>query len=121
MCARTPSSSPSLRTAASTAIDSWRAWPAASKQLGRPVKWIEDRAENLLAAGQARQESIAVDAAVRNDGELLGVRAHMTLDAGWYQLSTLPPTIYGTIIRTLLPGAYRLRDYEFRSTVLATN
>src|SRR5678815_498711 len=121
MCARTPSSSPSLRTAASTAIDSWRAWPAASRFSARSSIHFTGRPSCLLAAGQARQESIAVDAAVRNDGELLGVRAHMTLDAGWYQLSTLPPTIYGTIIRTLLPGAYRLRDYEFRSTVLATN
>ena len=94
---------------------------AASRALRRPVKWIEDRTENLLAAGQAREESIDVEAAVSNDGELLAVRAHMTLDSGWYQLSTLPPTIYGTIVRTLLPGPYRLRDYEFRSTVIATN
>ena len=94
---------------------------AASKHLGRPVKWIEDRAENLLAGGQARDESIEIEVAVSSDGDLLGARAHMTLDQGAYQLSTLPPSIYGTIVRVLLPGAYRLRDYAFRSTVVASN
>jgi carbon-monoxide dehydrogenase large subunit len=93
----------------------------ASRQLGRPVKWIEDRVENLLAAGQAREETIDVEAAISDDGMLLGARIHMTLDQGAYQLSTLPPTIYGTIVRTLFPGPYRLRDYSFRSTVVASN
>jgi carbon-monoxide dehydrogenase large subunit len=94
---------------------------AASRALGRPVKWIEDRVENLLAAGQAREERIEVEAAVSADGDLLGLRAHMTLDQGAYQLTTLPPSIFPTIVRVLLPGAYRLKDYSFRTTVVASN
>ncbi|MCU1488370.1 MAG: Carbon-monoxide dehydrogenase (acceptor), partial [Actinomycetia bacterium] len=94
---------------------------AASKAVGRPVKWIEDRVENLLAAGQARDERIEVTAAVSSEGDLLGLRAHMTLDQGAYQLTTLPPSIFPTIVRVLLPGAYRLRDYSFRTTVVASN
>jgi carbon-monoxide dehydrogenase large subunit len=93
----------------------------ASQALGRPVKWIEDRVENLLAAGQAREERIDVEAAVSTEGDLLGLRAHMTLDQGAYQLTTLPPSIFPTIVRVLLPGAYRLRDYSFRTTVVASN
>jgi carbon-monoxide dehydrogenase large subunit len=93
----------------------------ASHRLGRPVKWIEDRVENLLAAGQAREETIEVEAAVSSAGDLLGLRAHMTLDQGAYQLTTLPPSIFPTIVRVLLPGAYRLQDYAFRTTVVASN
>ncbi len=45
---------------------------AASRALGRPVKWVEDRSENLTASGQAREESFDVRAAVSDDGDLLG-------------------------------------------------
>ena len=37
---------------------------AAARQLGRPVKWIEDRVENLLAAGHARDDVLEVELAV---------------------------------------------------------
>lgn len=94
---------------------------AASVALGVPVKWIEDRVENLLAAGQAREERVEVEAAVSAEGDLLGLRAHMTLDQGAYQPTTLPPSIFPTIVRVLLPGPYRLRDYAFRTTVVASN
>src|SRR5439155_6397641 len=57
---------------------------AASKQLGRPVKWIEDRNENLAVSGQAREESFDVDAAVTNDGDILGLRVGMVIDTGAY-------------------------------------
>ena len=47
---------------------------AASRALGRPVKWIEDRNENLTVSGQAREESFDVEAAVTDDGDLLGLK-----------------------------------------------
>ena len=37
---------------------------ALSKQLGRPVKWTEDRSENLTISGQAREESFDVEVAI---------------------------------------------------------
>src|ERR1700689_3918150 len=46
---------------------------AASRHLGRPVKWIEDRGENLTASGQAREGRFDVRAAVSKDGDLLGL------------------------------------------------
>src|ERR1035438_4751873 len=42
---------------------------AASRVVGQPVKWVEDRSENLTASGQAREESFDVRAAVSNDGD----------------------------------------------------
>ena len=45
---------------------------AAAIDLGRPVKWIEDRLEHLATGGQAREEMADVEAAVTDDGVLLG-------------------------------------------------
>ena len=94
---------------------------AAGTILGRPVKWVEDRVENLQAAGQAREERFDVEAAYDDDGTVRAVRVDMVFDQGAYQLTTLPPTIFPTIVRVLFPGAYRLRDLEFRVRVVATN
>ena len=55
---------------------------AASYSLGQPVKWIEDRSENLTASGQAREESFDVRVAVTNDGDLLGLDVSMVIDTG---------------------------------------
>src|SRR5208282_786629 len=57
---------------------------AASRLVGRPVKWVEDRGENLTASGQAREESFDVRAAVSNDGDLLGLDVKMVIDTGSY-------------------------------------
>jgi carbon-monoxide dehydrogenase large subunit len=94
---------------------------AAGTMVGRPVKWVEDRIENLQAAGQAREERFDVEAAYDEDGRVHAVRVDMVYDQGAYQLTTLPPTIFPTIVRVLFPGAYRLRDLEFRIRVVATN
>ena len=85
------------------------------------MKWIEDRLENLQAAGQAREERFDVEAAYDDDGTVRAVRVAMVFDQGAYQLTTLPPTIFPTIVRVLFPGAYRLRDLEFDVRVVATN
>src|SRR5689334_10145031 len=53
---------------------------AASRAIGRPVKWIEDRGENLTASGQAREESFDVRAAVSDDGDLLGLDVKMVVE-----------------------------------------
>ena len=57
---------------------------AASMALGRPIKYIEDRYENLTFSGQAREEYLDVEAAYTDDGDILGMKVHMVLDAGAY-------------------------------------
>ncbi len=51
---------------------------------GRPVKWIEDRAENLISGGHAREESLQITAATDENGILLAARAHHVENAGAY-------------------------------------
>ena len=50
---------------------------AAAKLLGATVKWVEERSENLLAAGHAGDETLDVEAAVTRDGRVLGFRVRM--------------------------------------------
>jgi aerobic carbon-monoxide dehydrogenase large subunit len=91
---------------------------AASRALGRPVKWVEDRNENLTASGQAREESFDVRAAVSDDGDLLGLDVSMVIDIGAYPvMGTMVPGI----IEAMLPGPYKLAALGFESTAVVTN
>src|SRR5260370_39714360 len=60
---------------------------AAAMKTGLPVKWIEDRRENLTAGGHAREEDVMVEAAVENDGTILGGKVKMVLDAVPYEVT----------------------------------
>jgi carbon-monoxide dehydrogenase large subunit len=79
---------------------------AAAVDLGRSVKWIEDRNEHLLIAGQAREETLEVEAALRDDGTLLGGHVHTRVDR------SDPAFLFSAAIpahdRTMIPGLYRL-------------
>jgi aerobic carbon-monoxide dehydrogenase large subunit len=93
---------------------------AASRHLGRPVKWVEDRGENLTASGQAREESFDVRAAVSNDGDLLGLDVKTVIDTGAYPgmgMGAMVPDI----MQAMLPGPYRLAALGFESTAAITN
>jgi carbon-monoxide dehydrogenase large subunit len=94
---------------------------AAARSLGRPVKWIEDRVENLTNGGQAREDTLEVEAAVRGDGTILGLKVRMTMDQGAYPGLPIPISMFPSLVRLLLPGAYRIRDYSFESVVAFTN
>ena len=94
---------------------------AAALELGRSVKWIEDRNEHLQVGGQAREEAFDVEAAVRRDGTLLGLRVRMTLDSGAYQQFPFGADIACRLISTMLPGPYRVPALEFSTAMVATN
>jgi aerobic carbon-monoxide dehydrogenase large subunit len=91
---------------------------AASRHVGRPVKWIEDRGENLTVSGQAREESFDVRAAVSNDGDLLGLDVQMVVDTGSYPAMGM---MVPDIMQAMLPGPYRLEALGFESTAAITN
>jgi aerobic carbon-monoxide dehydrogenase large subunit len=91
---------------------------AASRALGRPVKWVEDRGENLTTSGQAREESFGVRAAVSCDGDLLGLDVNMVIDTGAYPGMgvMVPGSVEG-----MIPGPYKLAALGFESTAVTTN
>ena len=92
---------------------------AASRVLGRPVRWIETRRENLLAALHAREDIVDVRAAVKPDGTILGLDVEILTDFGAY--AYFPANYMARVIGMMVPGAYRLRDYRYTITAVLTN
>ncbi len=94
---------------------------ATARLLGQPVRWVEDRAENLVAGGHAREEQVSVEAALDENGVVIGLRADLVMDHGAYPFLNLPLSLFANIIKVLLPGTLRVRHYQFRGSVVATN
>ena len=90
-------------------------------QLGRPVKWIEDRREHLLAACHAREQVHEVELAATRDGRILAIRDRALCNVGAY--STWPTTgaLEAMQVGKLLPGPYRLRHFAWETVAVLTN
>lgn len=90
-----------------------------SMQLGRPVKWMETRRENFQATIHGRGQTGEIEAAVKNDGTLLGLRYRIFADLGAYHQLLTPaiPTLTGL----MLSGAYKLPSCLMDVTGVFTN
>src|ERR1700726_5104894 len=55
---------------------------AASLLIGRPVKWVEDRTDNLISTGFARDFHMSGEMAIDENGKFIGLRAHLLSDNG---------------------------------------
>jgi aerobic carbon-monoxide dehydrogenase large subunit len=91
---------------------------AASRMLGRPVKWIEDRREHFLSSIQERDQYWSMEIAFDDAGRLLGMRGRMIHDQGAY---TPRGTNLPTNASTALPGPYLLPCLDLRVIVAETN
>jgi aerobic carbon-monoxide dehydrogenase large subunit len=91
----------------------------AALDVGRPVKWAEDRAENFLAAYQGRGTEAEVELALDADGRLLAVRARILADLGAYLLpaTAIPP--HTTAM--LMVGCYTIPAAEVTVRGVRTN
>ena len=76
----------------------------AAEDLGRPVRWTEDRAENFLAAYQGRGLDADVELAVSAEGRILGLRATLYADLGAYLYATTAVAPHTAAM--LITGAY---------------
>ena len=93
--------------------------PLAALKLGRPVKWIENRRENLMAANHAREVTYEIEIGFAADGRILGVRAVIHADIGAYvRTAALVPAEFGA---ALLPGPYRVPSYACDLWSVVTN
>ncbi|MGH2580936.1 MAG: aerobic carbon-monoxide dehydrogenase large subunit [Actinomycetota bacterium] len=63
---------------------------AASLLLGRPVKWIEDRTENLISTGFARDFHMHGEMALKDDGTMTGLRVSLLADEGAFHADAQP-------------------------------
>src|SRR5919204_545411 len=92
--------------------------PIAARVLGRPVKWIEDRREHMMAAAHARHQTHTIRLGARRDGTILGLLDRICLDLGAYNVwgIVLP---YNTVAHLI--GPHRIRDMRVDVTAVVTN
>lgn len=91
----------------------------ASRVVGRPVKWIEDRAEHLLGSSSGTGRVTKVRAAFREDGEMLGLDYHFMDDVGGYIRSPEPATMFRCFSN--FTGAYAVRNVSVETHSVMTN
>jgi aerobic carbon-monoxide dehydrogenase large subunit len=91
----------------------------AARKVGVPVKWIEDRQENLMAAGQSRNEHATAKMAFDAEGIILGARLDYVSDSGAYPT----PWPVGTtgLVGTMFPGPYRVPVATYNSAAKYSN
>ena len=77
----------------------------ATRLLGRPVKWIEDRRENLMCGEHAREDQATVSFAVDHDGTILGAKADFLESAGAFPAAAGSALLLTT---SIFPGPYRI-------------
>ena len=91
----------------------------ASRKLGVPVRWIEDRLEHLAGSSGSTARITDVEAAFSSDGELLALRYDVLEDVGAYVRAPEPATLYR--MHGSLSGAYRVPHVAARYRVVMTN
>jgi carbon-monoxide dehydrogenase large subunit len=92
----------------------------AAHTLARPVRWIEAREENLMAAGHARHDRATATVALDADGRILGLRVDEHLeDVGAFPVGGTSSSLSG--VRRGLPGPYRIPVVQYRGIALYTN
>jgi aerobic carbon-monoxide dehydrogenase large subunit len=92
-----------------------------ARRLGRPVKWIGDRREDLLATTHAWDEIVDAELGLNPDGTIVGLRAEVTADVGGYSIYPWTAAIEPVQTISFLPGPYRVPTYRGRARGFATN
>jgi 2-furoyl-CoA dehydrogenase large subunit len=91
----------------------------ASRKLGVPVRWIEDRLEHLAASSGSTARTTELEAGFTAEGELVALRYDVVEDVGAYVRAPEPATLYR--MHGSLSGAYRVRNVSARNRVVLTN
>jgi len=85
---------------------------------GRPVKWIEERSEHLLAANHGNERTFEVEIPVMKDGTILGLNVKAWDDVGAF---TRYEPAGATIWAQVTPGCYRFKDFRMEFFQSMTN
>ena len=91
---------------------------AAARKLGRPVKWIETRSENLIGMTHGRGQVQEVELGATRDGRLVGLRARVVADIGAYPgIAMLLPFLTGQ----MASGVYAIPAIDYEADCVVTN
>ena len=93
--------------------------PFAARHVDRPVKWIEDRRENLMAMNHAREAEGDLEIACARDGTILALRGDVRTDMGAYMRTN--GAVGARNIAQFMAGAYRVPHVKLDSHLWMTN
>ena len=93
--------------------------PFAARHVKRPVKWIEDRRENLMAMNHAREAQADVEIACGRDGTILALRGRADVDMGAYMRTN--GAVGARNIAQFMSGPYRIANVRIDVSLWMTN
>jgi len=91
----------------------------AAKITGRPVKWVEDRIEHLVAASSGPNRVTAIEAAINKDGRILALKLDQLEDYGAFLRAPMPGPLYR--MHGAVTGAYDIENIDVTNRVVLTN
>ncbi|HEU4371027.1 MAG TPA: xanthine dehydrogenase family protein molybdopterin-binding subunit [Methylomirabilota bacterium] len=92
-----------------------------ARRLRRPVRWLEDRRENLLSSAQARDHVNHVELGARKDGTLVALKSTLICDSGAYSVYPVTASLEPLTAAGILPGPYTLPALAYDAYAVATN
>jgi 2-furoyl-CoA dehydrogenase large subunit len=91
----------------------------AARVTGRPVKWVEDRLEHLVAASSGPNRITEIEAAVAKDGRILALRLDQLEDYGAFLRAPMPGPLYR--MHGAVTGGYDIPNVDVVNRVVLTN
>ncbi|HTW68262.1 MAG TPA: xanthine dehydrogenase family protein molybdopterin-binding subunit [Acetobacteraceae bacterium] len=92
-----------------------------ARKLGHPMRWIEDRREQLTANANCREHDYDIAVYAEPDGTLIGIDAEAVVDAGAYSAYPFSACLEAAQVASILPGPYVMQAYRCRTFSAATN
>ena len=92
-----------------------------TRRLQRPIKWVEDRLEHLLACAHAHEQRVQVTVAVNRDGTIPAIRSKVLVDQGAHALGPIGAGLEPMTTGQSIIGTYRIPHYDCEVYGLLTN
>ncbi len=92
--------------------------PYLALKLGRPVKWVATRSEDIVATSHAREQLHMVEAAVRKDGTIVGLKDRILADIGAFHVMSIGPQ---QVTIATITGPYRIQNCRVELSCVVTN
>lgn len=92
-----------------------------AKHLGHPVRWLEDRREQLSGNANCREHHYDITAYADHDGRLIALDAAATVDTGAYSIYPFSACLESAQVASILPGPYKFDAYRCITWSSATN
>ncbi len=92
-----------------------------ARHLGHPVRWIEDRREQLAGNANCREHDYDITAYAGADGRLLAVDCEAIVDSGAYSIYPFSACLEAAQVGSILPGPYMMDAFRCHTVAAATN